>query len=182
MLQMPRESYAEALVSGEADLAIGYLPVLRAGFYQSRLFTDSYVCLVRSDHPRIKGRLSRAQLMAESHVVIERGGSRYLTTSHQTSSTTWIEQELARRGLSRRIVLRVPHFMGVPEIVQATDLIGLVPSYVLRQLDSKPNLRMLQLPLDLPRFTVKQYWHERKHEDTGNRWLRGVISAMFRQA
>lgn len=119
--------------------------------------------------------------MAESHVVIEPGGSRYLTTSHQTSTTTWIEQELGRRGLSRRIALRVPHFMVVPEIVQATDLIGLIPSYVLRQSDPKPNLRMLQLPLDVLRFTVKQYWHERKHEDPGNRWLRGVISGMFRQ-
>ena len=60
VLQLPRESYAEAFVSGEADLAMGYLPMLRAGFYQTQLFTDSYVCLVRRDHPRIKARISRA--------------------------------------------------------------------------------------------------------------------------
>src|SRR5690606_12467860 len=34
VLQLPRESYGQAFLSGEADLAIGFLPNLEAGFYQ----------------------------------------------------------------------------------------------------------------------------------------------------
>lgn len=181
VLQLPRESYREAFHSGEADLAIGFLPNLRAGFYQQRLFTDSYVCLVRNDHPRIRSRLSLAQLVAESHVLIEPGGSRYRTTAHQTSTTTLIEQYLAERRVNRRVALRVPHFMVVPDVVQSTDLIAIVPSYVIRHTPPRPQLKMLQLPFEVPRFEVKQFWHRRNHEEAANRWLRGVVTKLFRQ-
>jgi DNA-binding transcriptional LysR family regulator len=180
-LQMPREAYAGAFVSGEADLAIGFLPGLRAGFYQQRLFSDSYVCVVRKDHPRIKRKLSLDQFLTESHVLTEPGGSRYRTMSYQTSTTTLIEQFLASRGLSRRVALRVPHFTVVPNIVESTDLIATVPSYVVQNSPSRPGLKMLPPPMDLPRFEVKQFWHQRSHKEPANRWLRGVMAQLFKQ-
>lgn len=180
VLQLPRESYAQAFFSGEADLAIGFLPNLDAGFYQQRLFSDSYVCVAREGHPRIRKRLSLGQFGEESHVLTEPGGSRYSTVSHQTSTTTLIEQYLAAHGLTRRVVLRVPHFMVVPAVVQSSDLIATLPSSVIRYSSSVPGLKMVQLPFDVPRFEVKQFWHERNHEDAGNRWLRGVIHDLFR--
>ncbi len=180
-LQLPREAYHEAFMSGEADLAIGFLPGLRAGFYQQRLFSDTYVCVVRKDHPRLKNRISLAQFVAESHILIEPGGSRYRTVSHQTSTTTLIEQYLVEHGLTRRIALRVPHFMVVPDIVQSTDLIATLPSYVIRHTPPRQGLKMLQLPFEVPSFEIKQFWHQRSHDDPGNRWLRGVIAELFKQ-
>ncbi len=180
-LQLPREAYADAFLSGEADLAIGFLPGLRAGFYQQRLFSDTYVCVVRKDHPRIGRKLSLEQFVAESHVLTEPGGSRYRSMNYQTSTTTLIEQYLASRGLSRRIALRVPHFMVVPDIVESTDLIATVPSYVIRHSAIRQGLKMLQLPIELPQFEVKQFWHQRSHEDPANRWMRGVIADLFKQ-
>jgi hypothetical protein len=32
----------------------------------------------------------------------------------------------------------------------------------------------------LPGFEVKQYWHERFHNDPGNQWLRHTIASLFR--
>jgi len=179
VLQMPRESYQEAFLTGEADLAIGFLPALKAGFYQQRLFEDSYVCLVRSDHPRIRRKITMAQFTQESHVLIEPAGSRFSTATPQTSTTTLIERYLADRGLSRRIALRVPHFMVVPEIVKTTNLIASVPSALKSYLGSMPHIRMLPLPFEVPRFEVKQFWHQRNHNDVANRWLRGLIAEMF---
>lgn len=180
VLQLPRESYAQAFFSGEADLAIGFLPNLDAGFFQQRLFADSYVCVAREDHPRIRKRLSLAQFGEESHVLTEPGGSRYSTVSHQTSTTTLIEQYLAAHGLTRRVALRVPHFMVVPAVVQSSDLIATLPSSVIRYSPPVSGLKMVQLPFDVPRFEVKQFWHARNHEDAGNRWLRGLIRDLFR--
>lgn len=180
-LQLPREAYPDAFISGEADLAIGFLPGLRAGFYQQRLFSDTYVCVVRKDHPRIKNRLSLGQFVAESHVLIEPGGSRYRTVTHQTSTTTLIEHSLAERGLTRRIALRVPHFMVVPDIVQLTDLVATLPSYVISHMHPRPGLKSLELPIDVPQFEIKQFWHQRSHDDPGNRWLRGVVAGLFKQ-
>lgn len=182
VLNLPREAYAAAFVSGEADLAVGFLPGLGAGFYQQRLFTDNYVCVAREDHPRIRKRVSVAQFASEYHVMIEPGGSRYVTAAHHTSTATLIEQYLAHQGVKRRVALRVPHFMVVPDVVQATDFIATLPSYVIRYSRPRPGLKMLPLPVELPGFEVKQFWHARSHRDAGNRWLRNVIAEMFRKA
>ncbi len=179
VLQLPRESYQNAFASGEADLAIGFLPALKAGFYQQRLFEDSYVCIARKGHPRIRGDLSLEQFTQESHVLIEPAGSRYSTVSLQSSTTTFIERHLADQGLSRRIALRVPHFMVVPEIVQKTDLLATVPGSVMAYIRPMPKVKMLQLPIATPRFEIKQFWHQRNHHDVANRWLRRTIAELF---
>lgn len=178
-LVLPRESYRAAFESGEADLAIGFLPGLQSGFYQQRLLDDSYVCLVRNNHPRVGDSVSREQFFQESHVLVEPGGSRYSRTATQSSTTTLIEQYFAERGLRRRIALRVPHFIVVPFIVQTTDLLATVPSYVLSSMSSSQDLKALPLPFEVPSFDVKQFWHERNHHDAANRWLRGIVSELF---
>jgi DNA-binding transcriptional LysR family regulator len=180
VLNLPREAYADAFLSGEADLAIGFLPGLAAGFFQQRLFTDSYVALVREDHPRIVKRLTLAQFAAEAHVVVEPGGSRYVTAAHQTSTSTLIEQHLVGQGLRRRIALRVPHFLVVPHVVRSSDLIATVPRDLIQQSGAPPGVKLLSLPFDAPSFDVSQFWHERSHQDPANRWLRGVIRDLFR--
>jgi len=44
---------AHALESGEADLALGYIPSLESGIYQQTLFPQNWVCLANASHPRI---------------------------------------------------------------------------------------------------------------------------------
>jgi DNA-binding transcriptional LysR family regulator len=178
VLQLPRERYGEALESGDADLAIGHLPGLQAGFHQHRLFEDSFVCLVRAGHPRVKRKLSRAQFTKEAHVMIEPAGSRYSSAVSQSSTTTLLEKLLADTGLERRVALRVPQFMVVPAIVRATDLIATVPSHVAASA-ALAGVRVLPLPFAAPRFEVKQIWHARNHRDTANTWLRRLIVELF---
>jgi DNA-binding transcriptional LysR family regulator len=181
ILQLPRESYQDAFLSGEADLAIGFLPALKAGFYQQRLFEDSYVCLARKDHPRVGNALTLEQFSNESHILVEPAGSRYSSVALQSSTTTFIERHLADQGLSRRIALHVSHFMVVPELVQQTDLLATVPSYLIAYMRPMPRLKLLPLPLPIPtpRFEIKQFWHQRNHNDAANRWLRRLIGELF---
>ena len=49
-----------ALESGEADLAIGFVPWLGGGMYQQVLFDQDWVCLSARGHPRLAGGLSMA--------------------------------------------------------------------------------------------------------------------------
>lgn len=179
VLQLPREAYHDAFISGDADLAIGFLPALKAGFYQQRLFEDSYICIARKGHPRIRDALSLEQFTRESHVLVEPAGSRYSVVSLQSSTTTFIERHLAGQGLSRRIALRVPHFMVVPEIVQQTDLLATVPGSVMAYIHPMPEVSLHGLPIDTPRFEIKQFWHQRNHHDVANQWLRRTIAELF---
>lgn len=179
ILQLPRESYQEAFNSGDVDLAIGYLPALKAGFYQQRLFVDSYICIARKGHPRIKGSLTLEQFTVESHILVEPAGSRYSTASPQSSTTTFIERHLSEQGLSRRIALRVPHFMVVPGIVQHTDLLATVPGSVMAHLKPMPNVQLLPPPIATPSYEIRQFWHQRSHHDLANQWLRQTLAELF---
>ena len=178
ILQLPRERYVEALESGDADLAIGHLPGLQAGFHQHSLFEDGFVCLVRTNHPRVKRKLTLSQFVQEAHVTIEPAGSRYSGAVRQSSTMTLLEKVLAETGLERRIALRVPQFMVVPTIVKSTDLIATIPHYVIAAA-APAGVRVMPLPFDAPRFEVKQIWHSRNHSDAANMWLRRLIVELF---
>jgi hypothetical protein len=39
---------------------------------------------------------------------------------------------------------------------------------------------MLEPPVPLPPFAVKQHWHERFHADAGNAWLRATLAELLR--
>lgn len=156
------------LEAGEADLAVGFIPDLEAGFYQQALFRQRYVCLASADHPRIRGGLTRTQFEAEGHAVFGTGG-----TGHQI-----IDAEIARQGIRRRIVLNIPNFLGAAFVVEHTDLLMTVPQRLGQLLRGRGDFSIFPVPFPLPEFTIKQHWHARFHHDPGNRWLRSVIAEL----
>jgi len=159
-----------ALESGEVDLAIGYFPNLQgAAIYQQRLFSHSFVCLVRKDHPLIGEQITRAQFLEAQHVVVRREG-----VSHEL-----FEQALADQGLTRRVVLSVPHFLAIPLLVAESDLVVTVPYAVGISFARMANLKMLRPPIQVGPVDVKQHWHARFHHDQANMWLRTGIAALF---
>lgn len=157
------------LQSGEADLALGYIPELEAGFYQQTLYAQDWVCLANPRHPRIVEGLTLRQYGEEGHVAIASG------TGHRL-----LEAALLRERIERRIVLELPGFLGLGAIVSATDLIATLPRHTGETLAAANALRVHPCPVPVPSFTVKQHWHARYHHDGGNRWLRGVCADLFR--
>lgn len=157
------------LESGEADLAVGFIPDLEAGFYQQALFRQDYVCLASADHPRIHNGLSLQQFEAEDHAVFSTSG-----TGHQV-----INQEIARHGIKRRIVLNIPNFLGAAFVVEHTDLLMTIPRRLGELLRGRGEFSIFPVPFTLPEYTIKQHWHARFHLDPGNRWLRGLIAELM---
>jgi len=156
-------------LAGDVDLALGFLPALDAGFYQQRLFSQDFVCLVNARHPRVRGVLSLRQFADEAHIGVELAG-----TGHAT-----IERALERQRVRRRIVLRVPGFLGLAAIVSTTDLIATVPRGIAEALLRREALRLCTCPVRIPAYAVKQHWHARCHDDAANRWLRAACAALF---
>jgi len=161
---------AHALESGEADLALGYIPWLESGIYQQTLFPQNWVCLANSLHPRIGKTLSLAEYKDEAHVGIVAG------TGYQL-----LETALAAKRIQRNVVLELPGFLGLVRIVATTDLIVTLPRHIGETLAKVGDLRVFDCPLPIPQFTVKQHWHARYHNDPANRWLRGIIATLFMQ-
>ena len=90
-----------ALESGEADLAIGYVPWLSGGIYQQQLYQQDWVCLANRHHPRIHKRLGVKAYRTEGHVAITGG-----------TGTALLEQALVRERIERQVVLELPGFLG----------------------------------------------------------------------
>jgi DNA-binding transcriptional LysR family regulator len=166
--QILRDQYRDALQSGAVDLALGRMPSLMTGFYQQRLFEYPYICLMRADHPRIGDELTFEQYIEEAHVQVALPGV----------MESVIDRALAQRDARRRIALNIPHYVAVRAILAETDLVATVPS-LLAETSGPEDLKALPPPLPLPRVVVRQFWHERFHDDAGNRWLRGVIADLF---
>lgn len=157
------------LECGEADLAIGHMPQLEAGFYQQLLFNQSFVCIVGKNHPRISDHLDLARFEAEDHAVVIASGA----------VPAIISREIARLGIKRRIALEIPNFFGAAFVVEHTDLLVTIPQRLGDVLAGRGSFRVFPVPFPLPEYSVKQYWHERYHHDEGNRWLRRIITELF---
>jgi DNA-binding transcriptional LysR family regulator len=156
---------ARSLEAGEVDLALGFMPQLDAGFYQQALFRQHYVCLVSRHHPRIRGSLSLAQFEAEDHAVVVNSG-----TGH-----VFVDKELARQNITRRVAVRLPNFLGVAFVIERTDLLVTIPTRLGEMLAGRGEFVAYPVPFPIADYAVKQHWHERYHDELGNRWLRGVI-------
>lgn len=157
-----------ALESGEADLAIGYVPWLGGGIYQQKLYDQDWVCLANRHHPRIRARLGMKQYRSEGHVAITAGTGAQL-----------LDQALTRARIERRIVLELPGFLGLGAIVQSTDLITTLPRQIGETLARASDLTVHACPIAVEQFAVRQHWHSRYHHEAGNRWLRGVVVQLF---
>jgi DNA-binding transcriptional LysR family regulator len=161
---------AQALQSGEADLALGYIPWLESGIYQQTLFPQDWVCLANARHPRIDKILSLPAYEKEAHVGIVSG------TGYQL-----LEAAVNSRRVTRRVLLELPGFLGLGAIVSTTDLIVTLPRHIGETLAKASGLKVFACPFPIPSFTVKQHWHARYHHDAGNRWLRGICAGLFMQ-
>lgn len=157
-----------ALESGEADLAIGYVPWLSSGMYQQHLYDQDWVCLSNGRHPRIGARFGLRQYRSEGHVVIAAGTGAQL-----------LERTLVRERIEREVVLELPGFLGLGAIVQTTDLIATVPRHIGETLAKVNGLKVHACPVPVDGFAVRQHWHARYHHEAGNRWLRGVVATLF---
>jgi len=168
-LAKPRPAAAEGLESGEAELAVGYFPDLhRAGFFQQKLFDNPHVCIVRAGHPTIGKRLTLKAYLAASHAVVRPDGREHV-----------FEQFIQQRGLRRRVLVELSHFMSLLPVLENSDMIATVPRDLADVCRRYADLRIIEPPIKSPVIAVHQFWHLRFHKDPANAWLRNVVRSLF---
>ena len=169
-LAMPRHAAAESLESGAAELALGYFPDLhKAGFFQQRLIRNSHVCLVRQGHPTIGKKMTMPQFLAATHAVVKPDGREHV-----------FEQFLQKKGLKRRVLVELSHFMSLLPIVESSDVIATVPRDLAAFCARHGQVRYVETPMKSPVIDVHLFWHRRFQKDPAHTWLRGAIHRLFR--
>ncbi|AZD99462.1 LysR family transcriptional regulator [Pseudomonas chlororaphis] len=148
---------------GSIDLALHTSEDSPPGLRRRVLFSERYVLVGRAGHPRLQRRPSLAQFGKLEHVVVSPDGGGF----HGVTDSA-----LGEVGLTRRVVLSVPHFLFVLSALASTDLVAMLPARLVRD---NPALKVVEPPLEVPGYEMAMLWHERCHRDPAHQWLREFI-------
>lgn len=162
---------------GTIDLEIGVLGTNAPEVRTQTLFRDSFVGVVRVDHPLLKGRMTPERYAACGHVVASR-------TERFTGP---VDEALDALGLRRTVVAVVPGYPDAIRMARFSDLVGLVPRSCLGS-DAPGSavvaegVRSFELPLRTPAIAISAMWHPRMDNDPVHRWLRALVTSVCRAA
>ncbi len=153
------------IAQGGADLAIGVFHELPARFYHRSLYDEDFVCVVRHDHPATYDKLTLKRYISLSHLAV-------IITGQGKNS---VDDALKQQGLTRRVVMKLPHFLVAPMIVAKSDLILTLPRKLAQKMAMSIPIKILELPLKIDHFSPSLIWHGRQHNDPAHVWLRKLI-------
>lgn len=135
-----------------------------------KLGTLRFGVAMRRHHPLAKQELTLASWLAHEHVVVELGNA----------SPNLVEDELRKRGLMRRVGLRVPSFLCGLHVVADSDLVMNVPVPLVDDALTRLRLVRRDAPLRLPAIAFASAWHPRHRHDDVHRWARERIHGFVR--
>lgn len=154
------------LERGELDLALMTPESCPAGLLTRHLFDETYICALRRGHPAAQGPLTLERFCALDHAIVSYGGGSF------SGATDAALAALAALGLTRRVVLSVPGFLALPDVLRGSDLVAAVPR---RLVSEREELLLLAPPLAIAGFTKLIVWHERTDNDPARRWARELL-------
>lgn len=166
-IRSPPKNLAEAFDRGTIDLLI--LPeqyVARLGRPFVRLFEDSHVCMVWSQHGSVGAALSFEQYMALGHVAVRFGAA------HEVDFEDWFVPPAARQ---RRIEGSVDNFATLPSLVIGTQRVATLHARMAMHFARLLPLRVLPAPFELPPVVETMAWPPHLEHDPAHIWLRRVI-------
>ncbi len=167
------KSLVHKLETGEADLAFGAYPKLNAGIQEQLLYREFYVCLLRGDHPTIRGSIDMEQYRQAQHIFVSAAGAEHFHDFMEREILAFCPEENHRFTSS--------NFLAGAIIAAHSNYIITAPSGLAYALDYGDRLQILKPPFYLNPFGIKQYWHERYHKDPAHQWMRKLIFSTFRK-
>jgi DNA-binding transcriptional LysR family regulator len=164
-----RNDAVALLDAGEADVTISVPPDPAARILSRPLFSETFACLLRHDHP------SASQLDLKAFAALP-----HLLVSPENEGYGFVDAALAKRGLKRFVALTVPQLFTVPAVIAASDLVATIPRGAFR--DMGGSLRLLPPPLRLEPLPFVLCWHRRNDSHPMQKWVRNSIVELTSKA
>jgi DNA-binding transcriptional LysR family regulator len=166
----PQVRYAQDLSQGRVDVVIGNWAEPSEELHLAPLIEDDVVSLVSAQHPAVRRGWSAEEWLQCEHIA---------PTPAYPGWRGIIDEHLDRIGLQRHIAARCAHFGLIPKMV-ASSLLVLTTGkrYCQRFLNEagmQSALVVLSCPVDFPKMTYYQLWHERTHASPAIQWLREQV-------
>ena len=169
ILPIPMHDPGAMLSSGEVDFAAGFFDNLNAGFRQTVVLHERYVCIVRSGHRLFRGGMNLKAFRETEHAIADSTGMAHAI----------LDRFLARHSIRRKIALRVPALLVLPMIVADSDLLAVVPSRLAEAFQSRLPIKVMPPPVPIPSYDIRIHWHERYDRDPAIQWMRRAFVGLF---
>jgi DNA-binding transcriptional LysR family regulator len=158
-------SAAERLVAGELDFVV--LPTeIEPNLPSVALFEDSWVCAVWSGHPHAAAQFTLEEFLAVPHLSFRLAGPDHGSIA---------EGYLAQLGFELKIVASTESFATAPFLLRDTPFATLVPRRLGERLREAADIRLVELPFDIPPLREKLIWSPRYTASPAHAWFRARL-------
>lgn len=149
------------LMRGDIDMAITIPEFADDSLCTQFLYREEYVAVVRASHPIRSSRVSLNRFLSFDHLLVSPADGAF---------TGPADDALKKLGKSRRVVVSVPSFHVLTEILCEGDFIAFLPGRLYAR--HTKILRKISAPIEVPGFDVIIVWHPRTNNDPVHQWLR----------
>jgi len=176
VMRVPGDAVERALLTREIDIAFGTRFRTVSGVVVEREMELDLVVLLRRGHPALRGKkapkLSLDVYASLPHVLVTPRGS----------PGGAVDVALAERGLSRRVLVRVQHFIVAAMVARDTDAVVTVPRAFALRVARELGLCTVEVPIDVPPFTFHFAHALDRSGDVALTWFRQVLREELRRA
>ncbi|MYM39460.1 LysR family transcriptional regulator [Duganella qianjiadongensis] len=170
--RMWESGHYRLLADEGVDLVPTVAHILPDSLHGRAMGEDSPVCAMRAGHPLAGQALSLQDYACADHLDIGGGGDK----------SSFIDQQLARAGLVRRVRLNVPFYSTALRLLAANDLLLTIPEHVAVAFARQAAIVWSPLPLDAHTYRYWLLWHARSQHDPAHQWLRNLVHQVLFQS
>jgi DNA-binding transcriptional LysR family regulator len=151
------------LEAGRMDIAIAPIDRVPPRFVARALYEEDFVAVMRAGNP-FAARPTLARFCQGRHLVV----------SMTADPRGFVDDALAKQGLSRRVVLTVPDFASALATVAETDLIAAMPRRFVAMHVRRFGVVVREVPLKMRSYTIRAVVPKVALMDEGLAWLLDV--------
>lgn len=162
-LMAPHLAWKDALQELEdrkIDVAIMPFDDIPTRFHKQKLYEEEFVIAARRGHPFQRNPTLKRYCEME-----------HLVVSHAGDASGFVDVELARKDLTRRVVLTVPNFNFALSVLAETATVAALPRWFVEINGARFNVVAVKAPLPLPRFSINIVLPKVAMMDAGLAWL-----------
>lgn len=166
----PHLAWKDALKELEdrtTDIAIIPFDDIPARFHKQKLYEEEFVIAARKGHSFVRNPTLKRYCEME-----------HLVVSHTGDVSGFVDVELARNGLTRRVALTVPNFIFALSVLADTEMVSALPRRFIEIHGARFNVVAVKAPLPLPRFSINVVVPKVALMDAGLAWLVQFVGAV----
>lgn len=163
-ISLPTDATSDRFAKGEFDLVLTPEEFIEPGHPAQLLFEELHVLVGCERNPLLLAPVTIEAFAAAGHVAVRIDGR-----------NTYIENELSRLGLERRIEVYAPSFIQAPWLLPGTRRVTLMHERLARLMAPVLGLRAVAPPFAVPVMREMMQFHSARRTDEGLSWLRGKL-------